>query len=365
MKKTNKPSPGYIQNLFEQDLLEAIGDPVSIQDTDFRILYQNSKSKEMTGDHTGEYCYALYGNTSGVCEGCPLRITFREGIVCTTTISHAGKPGLQFEITSSPIGDEGGTIIAGIEVTREISERHRIQDDLRKFKLISDRARDAHFLVDREGRFQYVNEAACRVLGYSEKELLRLSVLDVDVVYDRTKYRELFDLAQRQNIPPVHTQNKRKDGSVFFSEVVVTGYEIYGEPYMFAVLEDISHRKSIEEIMLNISKGVSCQVGEQFFHSLTGHLNKILGADYSYIAELIPEKPSHLRTLSFFADGKNIDNIEVNLSGTPCESVLADNVCTCTSGVQSLFPHARIMAEMKIEGYVGKLLYSSSGKKLG
>ncbi|HYQ47740.1 MAG TPA: hypothetical protein VEP69_01630, partial [Thermodesulfovibrionales bacterium] len=36
-------------------IIAALGDAVSIQDTDFRILYQNEVSKAIYGDHAGEY----------------------------------------------------------------------------------------------------------------------------------------------------------------------------------------------------------------------------------------------------------------------------------------------------------------------
>jgi len=365
MKKTDNPLSGHINNLFARDILDAIGDPVSIQDTDFRILFQNSRSKELIGDHTGEYCYSVFENKSGECEGCPLRITFREGNVCTAVMPHRGKSGLIFEITSSPVRDAGGAIIAGIEVTREISGRLKMQEDLRKFKFISDKASDGYLLVDRGARFHYVNEAACRMLGYSEKELMTLSLADVDILYDEAKYGELFDLAQHQTVPPVETRNKRKDGSVFFSETTLTGYKIDGETYIMTILRDITGRKSVEEAIRNISEGVSSVVGEKFFQSLTMYVNKILNADYTYIAEVLADKPGFVRTVSFIADGKIIDNLEVDIKGTPCETVLSENVCLCPSGVQSMFPHAHLMAEMNVEGYVGKLLYGSSGNKLG
>ncbi|RJR16533.1 MAG: PAS domain S-box protein [Nitrospiraceae bacterium] len=365
MKKANQPSPDIINTLFWRDILEAIGDPVSIQGTDFRILYQNSRSKEVIGDHAGERCYTAYENRSDVCDGCPLEISFRKGHTCTGLRHDTVKKGLVFEITSTPLRDAAGTIVAGIEVARVISGQLKIEEDLRKFKFISNKASEAHLLTDREGRIVYVNESFCRALGYSDKELLTLNVSDLVPVFDKTLYLEMFDLAQRQTVPPTERQIRRKDGSVFFSEIVVTGYEIDGKPYIFAVFRDVTSRKSIEDVMLKIAKGVSCLVGEKFFHSLAEYLCNILNADYAYIAEVIPGKPNFLRTLSFIADGKNIDNMEVDIAGTPCEKALEDNICLCPSGVQSLFPHARIMAAMKIEGYVGKLLYSSSGTKLG
>ena len=43
-----------------------------------------------------------------------------------------------------------------------------------------DKGRDAAFLIDDAARFHYVNEEACRLLGYSRAELLGLGVADID-----------------------------------------------------------------------------------------------------------------------------------------------------------------------------------------
>jgi PAS domain-containing protein len=38
-------------------IIAAMGDGVSIQDTNYKILYQNQVFKNNYGDHIGEYCY--------------------------------------------------------------------------------------------------------------------------------------------------------------------------------------------------------------------------------------------------------------------------------------------------------------------
>lgn len=129
----------------------------------------------------------------------------------------------------------------------DITERKRADDELRKFKFISDNSADAHFLVDRDAKFQYVNETACRLMRYSKEELLELGVPDVDLVYDMKEYRDLFDLIQHKTIPPIETTNKRKDGSFFPAEITVTGHIIGEKPYMFAALRDATERKRAEE----------------------------------------------------------------------------------------------------------------------
>lgn len=124
-----------------------------------------------------------------------------------------------------------------------------------------------------------------------------------------------------------------------------------------------SHQTT-EEI-LKIAKGISAKVGESFFHNLCEQLSKVLKADYAYIAEVLPDKPNIARTLSLIADGNIVDNIEVDLTGTPCHSVLNQNACSFPSGIQTLFPDAHMMSKMRVDGYIGIKLSSSSGKNLG
>ena len=50
-------------------IFDALGDAISIQDKEFRILYQNSAHIDMMGYHHGEYCYAAYQGKNEVCPG--------------------------------------------------------------------------------------------------------------------------------------------------------------------------------------------------------------------------------------------------------------------------------------------------------
>lgn len=129
-------------------------------------------------------------------------------------------------------------------------------------------------------------------------------------------------------------------------------------------IKDITERKKAEEAVLNIATGVSATVGKKFFYSIAEHLAKILKADFAYVAEIIKEAPNAVRTLALYSDGKFIDNIEVDLAGTPCETA-KENICSYPSGVQKLFPRAEMMARMNVEGYIGTPLFGSNGEWLG
>jgi len=180
--------------------------------------------------------------------------------------------GRVFDRYSAPILEDSGEYYGRIWYFRDITKRKNAENEIKKvcseleqtihertkqllkvnsnlqeFKFISDNSSDAHFLSGRDAELRYVNKAACKMLGYPEDELLKLAVPDVDVVYDYKKYKELFDLRQKKLMLPIESICKRKDGSVFPSEVSLTGYCVNAKQYMLAVVRDISERKNSEE----------------------------------------------------------------------------------------------------------------------
>jgi hypothetical protein len=122
MEMKDKSIEQYINELVETGVFELIGDGISIQNTDFKIIYQNSAHKSVIGNHTGEYCYKAYEQRDQSCEGCPLVMTFDDGLIHTAERTAPNDRGLlHVEITASPLRDKTGKIIAGIEVVRDKS----------------------------------------------------------------------------------------------------------------------------------------------------------------------------------------------------------------------------------------------------
>lgn len=103
-------------------VIAAIGDGISVQDMDFRILFMNEIARNMFGDHTGEYCYRVYEERDKICELCPLAMCFADGGIHREERSNPSR-NLHVEITASPVRDKSGRTIGGIEVVRDISER--------------------------------------------------------------------------------------------------------------------------------------------------------------------------------------------------------------------------------------------------
>ncbi|UCE64149.1 MAG: PAS domain S-box protein [Nitrospirota bacterium] len=87
------------------------------------------------------------------------------------------KDGTSFpvEYESTPIREEGGALVGAVVVFKDISERHRCEQAIVKFRrqndLILNAAGEGIFGLDIQGKHTFVNPAAARMLGYEQKEL--------------------------------------------------------------------------------------------------------------------------------------------------------------------------------------------------
>ncbi len=62
-----------------KEIIEAIGDGIILQDTDYKIVYQNQIQNEIYGNRIGEYCYKAYEGKDSICEDCPIELSFKDG----------------------------------------------------------------------------------------------------------------------------------------------------------------------------------------------------------------------------------------------------------------------------------------------
>ncbi|MDA8100964.1 MAG: PAS domain S-box protein [Nitrospiraceae bacterium] len=112
-------------------VLGALGDGISVQDLGYRILYQNSRHRELYGNHAGEPCFRGYFGRDQVCDDCLLAQAFREGTVQRREVSAQADEGtVHREIIVCPVHDARGELFAGIEVVRDITERKRLESQL-------------------------------------------------------------------------------------------------------------------------------------------------------------------------------------------------------------------------------------------
>ncbi|MCQ3976180.1 MAG: hypothetical protein DPW09_22360 [Anaerolineae bacterium] len=128
---------------------------------------------------------------------------------------------------------------------------------------------------------------------------------------------------------------------------------------------DMTERRHIENALQAIVEGTASATGDDFFRALVQHLATGLGVRHAFVAETIGAPAERVRTLAFWSNGAIVPNIEYALAGTPCEGVIAGQVCYYPTEVQARFPHDLDLVNLGAESYIGMPLIGSSGQVLG
>ncbi|UCD34554.1 MAG: PAS domain S-box protein [Nitrospiraceae bacterium] len=222
--------------------------------------------------------------------------------------------------------------------------------------------------INQGGRIIYVNKKCEEVMGYGKEELCSEGFDFMTLIHhdSQTLVQDNFQRhMQGEELEPYEYRLVTKGGRDLRAVHATRLIEHEGGPAILGVVTDITDHKLARDSVFALAEAVSAATGKDFFSRMVKHIALILEADYAYIAEIIPEKPGHARTLSFITDGAVIDNMEVNMAGTPCFTVQGRTARTYPSGVQRLFPEAGVMAALHVEGYAGVPLFDSAGEQLG
>lgn len=149
------------------------------------------------------------------------------------------------------------------QLEKEIAWRHQVEEKLQLTQLAIDRSADAVFWIGADGKFLYVNDAACSSLGYSATELLDLSIHDINPDFPETAWKLHWNVLKRCGSINIEVHHITKYDRIFPVEITIDHLQFNGKEYQCAFARDISDRKRIEAAL---------REREQEFRSLVSNI---------------------------------------------------------------------------------------------
>jgi PAS domain S-box-containing protein len=181
------------------------------------------------------------------------------GIVNHCETVRMGKDGRRIDVmaTVSPIRDSHGEIVGAATIARDIGARLRAEQSLRdseqRFRGAFENAPLAICLGGMDGRLLQVNATLCRMLGYSEAELLALGWRDITHPGDREASRTVSEQLLRGESACVELEKRyvgRSGNVVWVRTRMSLVRDEAGRPlYFVAHSKDIAERKRAEEAL--------------------------------------------------------------------------------------------------------------------
>ncbi len=162
-----------------------------------------------------------------------------------------------------PILDQNGMAIGLVGFAQDITGRKEAEEALRlsetKHRDLLDNIVELIFSVTPEGRFKYVNNSWKRTLGYSESDIVSMTIFDVIHPDFLEKYQLLFEeIKTGKDVGWISTAFVNKGGG----KVIVEGNEAcqYANGkllYIRWIFRDITINKHLEEQMSRLSSALS------------------------------------------------------------------------------------------------------------
>lgn len=198
---------------------------------------------------------------------------------------------------------------------QEISERERVQTDLRRFQMTLDKTLDCVFMFDdREMKFFYVNQGAIDQVGYSREELLDMTPFDIKPDFTEQQFREFIApfLKHGESALTFETVHLHKNGTRIPVEIVLQYLVPENEsPRFVAMVRDITDRKRIEATLSwnNRQVDIISQAQSTFiansdsraaFDTLLAGMLELAESEYGFIGEVLytEDHTPYLRTHS-------------------------------------------------------------------
>lgn len=183
---------------------------------------------------------------------------FREGYAVFETL-HRRRDGSLFpvEVELIVIKNDEQEVLYHIANIWDLSEKKASEKRLMLKKFALNRILDAVFLVDEEGVFQYVNEGACKALGYTAEELVGMNVGDINPDWPQSRWPEHWSALKASGSITIEVRHLRKDGSTFPVEVSANYFEYDGQSYNMAIIRDITVRKETEKQLRLVETAVN------------------------------------------------------------------------------------------------------------
>jgi PAS domain S-box-containing protein len=168
-----------------------------------------------------------------------------------------------------PLHGENNESIGILGTYEDITEHKLAQQALEeselKFRTILESAVDGILLADGEShQFVTANQAICNMLGYKKEEIFQLGLADIHPAESIAYVQGQFERQLRGEIKvALNLPVRRKDGTVFFSDVSSSPMVLAGRPFLVGIFHDVTERMLAEEKISQLNEELELKVQQR------------------------------------------------------------------------------------------------------
>ena len=150
-----------------------------------------------------------------------------------------------------PFHDAEGNVVGTVSYVLDVDDRKKAEQAIieseKNYRSLINGMSDAVWVVNFDGNFVDVNDAAVKVLGYSRDELLSFGIKDVDKYLTPEQAKAIMSRVASIGIQSFETVHTAKDGTEIPVEIISSQITYRGKPAVLGIARNISERKKEEK----------------------------------------------------------------------------------------------------------------------
>ncbi len=131
-----------------------------------------------------------------------------------------------------------------------ITERKLAEEQIERLAKIADIAPSAIVVHDFEGRFLFINERTCKLLGYEKDEFMGMNIQQVNAPESAEMVSCRMKEIEEKGETEFEAKHIRKDGSTIPSHIIARKIEWSGKPAILSIGTDITELKLAEDALI-------------------------------------------------------------------------------------------------------------------
>lgn len=152
------------------------------------------------------------------------------------------------------VTDDAGRAVAIEGIVTDITERKNVEEALREseenFSTFANQSTEGISVSDLSGNYTYVNQVFCEMVGWTQAELLKMTVFDVTA--DKQDTETFERTTSIEEGVPINVRLVRKDGTEFSAEVTGKVLSEEGPGSVLGTIRDVTEQlKAVESLRMS------------------------------------------------------------------------------------------------------------------
>lgn len=246
------------------------------------------------------------------------------------------------------------------------TEHKALQDTRDKFLNIFNNSSDAIFIGDPDKNAVVdVNPKACELLGYKKSEILKLGLSEL-MPNQSKNFIEFFNRVKRNKSAQTdQLVFKSKTGNRIFADVSASVFSINGETGILGIVHTESDEGRFERIIGKVSEAAILNPERGIIGNFLAEASRVLRVQYAGMTRIIKQDPLTVKVVNIWEVDHLGEGFEYEVSGSPCELVVAGDFHAFERDVMTQFPEAELFKKIKAESYMAVPISDSQKKPIG